>query len=303
MIDFTSRQLRAFLLVAQHSSFSRAAGALFVTPSGLSVLIREFENQLGTRLFDRTTRQVALTHAGTELLAVARESLRELDRTMSRIGRSEATVSLSIGAPPLVAATVLAQAIKDFRVHRPDLRFRLLDTDSATTLQKVESGTLDMGVGVFFKHLPGIRRTLLFRFPLVVIRGSTAQVSLRGTTSWSALKGEKLISLPASLPYQRFVDKNLAKAGVKYQPSLEVNYLNTQIAMVEAGEGMAIIPSYGLLACRERGIVKSRLVNPVVEVDFLQIRQGGKKLPSIADEFTCFLKNHMASWAGHSGLL
>ena len=46
MIDFTSRQLRAFLLVAQHRSFTRAAGALFITPSGLSILIKELENQL-----------------------------------------------------------------------------------------------------------------------------------------------------------------------------------------------------------------------------------------------------------------
>jgi LysR family transcriptional regulator, carnitine catabolism transcriptional activator len=58
MIDFTSRQLRAFLLVAQHCSFSRAGEALFISPSGLSVLIRELETQLGVRLFERTTRHV-----------------------------------------------------------------------------------------------------------------------------------------------------------------------------------------------------------------------------------------------------
>ena len=60
MIDFSSRQLRAFLLVAQHQNFTRAAEALFITTSGLSLLIRELENQLGFRLFDRTTRHVAL---------------------------------------------------------------------------------------------------------------------------------------------------------------------------------------------------------------------------------------------------
>jgi LysR family transcriptional regulator, carnitine catabolism transcriptional activator len=303
MIDFTSRQLRAFLLVAQHGSFSRAAGALFVTPSGMSILIREFETQLGTRLFDRTTRRVTLTPAGTALLAVAQQNLQELDRTMSHIGRPESTVFLSVGAPPLVAATVLARAIKEFRALRPDLQFRLFDTDSATTIQKVESGALDMGVGVFFKHLPGIRRTLLFRFPLIVIRAGTPQVSRRGTISWSSLKGEKLISLPPSLPYQRFIDRNLAKAGVNYQPCFEVNYLNTQIALVEAGEGVAIIPSYGLLACGDRKIVTCRLINPVVQVDFHQIQHGGKKFPPEVEEFTSFLKNHIADWAGLSTIL
>ena len=121
----------AFLLVAQHRSFSRAAGALFITPSGLSVLIRELETQLGVRLFDRTTRHVALTPFGTELVAVAQRSLKELDGVISRIGRSakEAGVSLSVGSPPLLMASVLAPAIKEFRSYRPELRFQLFDGD------------------------------------------------------------------------------------------------------------------------------------------------------------------------------
>ena len=88
MIDFTSRQLRGFLLVAQHRSFSRAAGAMFITPSGLSILIRELETQLGVRLFERTTRHVALTALGTELITVAQRNLQQLDAVMSRIGQS-----------------------------------------------------------------------------------------------------------------------------------------------------------------------------------------------------------------------
>jgi LysR family transcriptional regulator, carnitine catabolism transcriptional activator len=299
MIDFTSRQLRAFLLVAEHGSFSRAAGALFITPAGLSILIREFETQLGTRLFDRTTRRVRLTRAGAELLAVARQNLRELDQTMSRVGRAEPVVSLSIGAPPLVAATVLAEAIKEFRSHGSSLRFRVCDTDSATTIEMVESGAVDIGVGVFFKQLAGIQRTLLFRFPLVVIRAGSAKGSHHATIAWSALKGEKLISLSPSLPFQRFIDKHLAKAEVKYQPGLEVNYLNTQIAMVEAGEGTAIIPWYGLLACQNRRIAASRLVSPVALVDFHEIRAGGRNFPPAGEEFTSFLQSYIAKWAGN----
>src|SRR5580700_1928694 len=100
-MEFTSRQLRAFQLVAQHRSFTRAAEALFITPSGLSVLIRELENQLGFRLFDRTTRHVVTTAYGNELFAVTQRNLYELDSAMSRIGRTaeEASQVLSVGAP------------------------------------------------------------------------------------------------------------------------------------------------------------------------------------------------------------
>src|SRR5690242_2645592 len=125
MINFTTRQLRAFLLVAQHRSFSRAAGALFITPSGLSLVIRELETQLGVRLFDRTTRHVALTAFGTEFVTVVQRNLQELDSAISHIGTSarETGVSLSVGTPPLLMASVLAPAIQEFRSHRPELRF------------------------------------------------------------------------------------------------------------------------------------------------------------------------------------
>src|SRR5579871_4430754 len=87
-MEYSSRQLRAFHLVAQHRSFARAAEALLITPSGLSVLIRELERQLGFRLFDRTTRQVTLTRHGTELLAVTQPSLKALDTAIARIEQS-----------------------------------------------------------------------------------------------------------------------------------------------------------------------------------------------------------------------
>jgi len=305
MIDFTSRQLRAFLLVAQHRSFSRAAGALFITPSGLSLLIRELEAQLGVRLFERTTRHVALTASGTELLTVAQRNLQELDGVMARLGRSvgETSISLSVGTPPLLMASVLAPAIQEFRSHRPELQFELFDSDTTSVMQKVQSGALDMGMGVFFKYLPGVRRVPLFRFSLMVIRADNSNQSRAATTTWSALKGEKLISLPPSIPLQQLVDRQLAKAGVAYQPNLTVNYLNTQIAMVEAGQGAAIIPSYGLPVCRSRKLAMSRLINPVVSLDFSQIRLGVRKLPPVAKDFTSFLQSYIASWAGRAGIL
>jgi DNA-binding transcriptional LysR family regulator len=303
MIDFTSRQLRAFLLVAQHRSFTRAAGALFITPSGLSILIRELENQLGVRLFDRTTRHVALTALGAELVTAAQYNLRDLDSALSRISQTKGCEgpSLSVGAPPLLAAGGLAQAIKAFRTRRPELRFQVFDGDSATTMRKVESGELDMGVGFFFRHMPGIRRSPLFRFSLMVIRPSTLGSS-RPTVNWSALRGERFVTLQPSIPLQQFIDKHLASAGVACQSSLVLNYLHTQIAMVEAGVGIAVVPSFALPECRNRGLTVIHLTNPVVRLDCYQIRKGGRRLPPAAEEFTTSLQNYIVSWARESGI-
>lgn len=303
-MDFSSRQLRAFLLVAQHHSFTRAAESLFITPSGLSVLIRELETQLGFRLFDRTTRHVELTSYGRELLVATRRNLEELDAAMSRIGQTakDAGQSLSVGAPALVSANVLPQAIKEFRTQCPTTRIQLFDSDLTTLLQRVQAGKLDMALGTF-GNAPGVRRIPFFRFSLMLIGPDKEPSIRRASATWSTLNGKKLISLRAASPIQQLIDKYLARADVVPKTVMVLNALDTQIAMVEAGEGIAVIPSFGLPACRNRKVVMIRLINPVVTLDFHQIRNRGRKLPPAAEEFTSFLKSYIARWAGRAGVL
>jgi LysR family carnitine catabolism transcriptional activator len=303
-MEVSTRQLRAFRLVAQHRNFTRAAEALFITPSGLSVLIRELESRVGFRLFDRTTRHVELTSHGRELLAVIQRSLEELDSAIANIGRSvkRSHQSISLGTTPLVAANILPPAMHEFRKHRPDLRIQLFDADLPTLIKMVEAGRLDMSLGIF-KAMAGVRRDPFFRFSLMVARAVKNGVPPRATTTWSALDGQTLISLSPGHPHQQLIDKHLAQAGVKVQIGSTVNLLDTQIALVEAEEGIAIIPSFGLPACRNRKIVVSQLVNPVVGFDFHLISTRGKELPAGADAFTSFLKSYIATWAGRAGVL
>ncbi len=108
---------------------------------------------------------------------------------------------------------------------------------------------------------------------------------------------------PGGFPHQQLIDEHLAKTGVRWQPGVVVNFLDTQIALVEADEGIAIIPSFGLPACRNREVVMSQLINPVVNLEFHQISNRGKKLPPGANEFTAFLKSYIARWAGRAGVL
>jgi DNA-binding transcriptional LysR family regulator len=303
-MEVSTRQLRAFRLVAQHRNFTRASEALFITPSGLSVLIRELENRVGFRLFDRTTRRVELTTHGIELLAVIQRSLEELDAGIANIGRSakQDRQSISLGVTPLVAANILPPAIREFRKQRPDLRVQIFDADLPTLMKMVEAGKLDMSIGIF-KGMVGVRREPFFRFSLMVARAASDRMPPRATTTWSALNGETLISLSSGHPHQQLIDKHLAQAGVRVQIGSVVNLLDTQIALVEAEEGIAIIPSFGLPACRNRRVVTSRLVNPAASFEFHLISNRGKQLPPGADEFTGFLKSYIATWAGRAGVL
>src|SRR3984885_5170617 len=303
-MEVSTRQLRAFRLVAQHRNFTRAAEALFITPSGLSVLIRELESRVGFRLFDRTTRHVELTPHGSELLAVIQRNLEELDAAIASIGNSAKRIyqPILLGTTPLVAANILPPAMREFRKQRPDVRIRLFDADVPTLSSMVESGKLDMSLGIF-KAIPGVRREPFFRFSLMVARAARDNAPPRRTVPWSALDRETLISLTSAHPHQQLIDRHLAQAGVKVRIGSIVNLLDTQIALVEAEEGIAIVPSFGMPACRNRKVVMSQLINPVVRFDFHKISRRGTELPPGADEFTSFLKGYIATWAGRSGVL
>src|ERR1700722_13323249 len=291
-MEVTTKQLRAFRLVAQHHNFTRAAEALFITPSGLSVQIKELESRVGFRLFDRTTRHVELTAHGKELLAVIQRNLEELDAAIANIGRSakQSHQEISLGTTPLVAANILPPAMREFRKLRPDVQIQLFDADLPTLIQMVEAGKLDMSLGIF-KAMPDVRREPFFRFSLMVARAAKDETQPRKTTSWSALDGETLISLSPGHPHQQLIDRHLAQAGVRARSGPIVNLLDTQIALVEAEEGIAVIPSFGLPACRNRKITTSQLINPIVRFDFHMISRRGRELPPGADEFTSFLKS------------
>jgi DNA-binding transcriptional LysR family regulator len=303
-MEVSTRQLRAFRLAALHHNFARAAEALYITPSGLSVLIKELESRVGFRLFDRTTRRVELTPNGRELLGVIQRSLEELDAAIANIARGSKRNqrSISLGTTPLVAANILAPAMHEFRKQRPDLRIQLFDADLPTLIERIEGGKLDMSLGIF-KAMPDVRREPFFRFSLMVARAAKDDTAPRRTTTWSALDGETLICLSPGHPHQQLIDKHIAKSGVQVKIGSIVNLLDTQIALVEAEEGIAVIPSFGLPACRSRKVVTSQLIDPVVRFDFHMISRRGRELPPGAEEFTSFLKSYIAAWAGRGGVL
>ena len=275
---------------------------MVLTPSALSVVIRELENHVGTRLFDRTTRHVSLTPTGAALLQAAQRSLRELDEAIAQIADASPAEPpiVAIGAVPLFASSVVPEAIRAFRQLRPNLRYQLLDADAGVLAGRMAAGTLDVALGVFLAHMPGIRRTPLFRFSMYAVRSSSRPNSGRGRLPWTALKGRTVIALHPSIPLQGVIDKHLARAGVADAPRLIVNSFRTVVAMAEAGEGIGIIPSYWLPVCRERSVVTSRLCQPVLQLDFHQLRRSGRRLAPATEEFVTFLQEYCAGWAERS---
>src|SRR4249920_1736050 len=126
-MNLTLRQLHAFCAVAELGSFTAAAGKLHLTQSALSVLVRELEHQLGTRVFDRHTRRVLLTEAGAELLPRAARVLAELEQAVAEVGalRDKRRGRLRLAMPQLMASTLGARAIAAFHAQHPDVTIEL----------------------------------------------------------------------------------------------------------------------------------------------------------------------------------
>ena len=293
-MNITSRQLKAFLLTARHQSFSRAAEQLFITQSGMSVLVRELESQLGFRLFERTTRKVKLTEFGSKFLPIADRSLLELEAAALNISRSASAAGgrLTIGAAPLIAADVLPPAIAQYEKRDARLHIRLIDAEIGKLTEMVLSGEVDVAITIRDAAPPGLRRVPLMRFALIAITGGTGP-TLPPTARWSDVAKRRLVGFPSDYPVQQLIDQQLARAGRHTPPDVLCNYLETQIAMVEVGAGIAIVPSYSVPACAKRKVTMHPLGEPMVSAQLYWVMNRARKLPEAAEGFIAYLKEYL----------
>ena len=294
-MNITSRQLKAFLLTARYQSFSRAAHQLFITQSGMSVLVRELEAQLGFRLFERTTRKVNLTEFGSRFLPIVEKSLVELESAAASISRAATAARgvLTVGAAPFVAAYILPPAIAAYAMRDRQLRVRLIDADPARLGEMVRAGELDVALTAAHHQAPGTRRALLMRFTLVLAASPQAAPGLPREVRWSDIARRQLIGFPPRHPIRELVDEQLGHAGRRSPPDLVCNYLETQLGMVETGAGVAVVPSFVSPACAKRGIHTHRLVSPEASADLYWLAHSARKMPPGTDRFSAFLSEYI----------
>src|SRR5438105_11473795 len=129
MIDYSMRELEAFVAVAEELSFTRAAARLHLAQPPLSRHIRLLEERLGVRLFDRTNRSVALTAAGRSFYAEVQEPLVRLQRAAAAARRTAAgeTERLDLGFVSSLLGPELAETFRSYRVAHPRVQLTLHD--------------------------------------------------------------------------------------------------------------------------------------------------------------------------------
>lgn len=141
----STADLPIFLCIAQHLNFSRAAVDLGLTPSALSHSLRALENRLGVRLFNRTTRSVALTEAGERLYARLKPAFRDIDDALEDLNqfRDKPSGNLRITAGRQACELVLLPIAGAFLQAYPDIRLEVVESDA---LLDIVAAGFDAGV-------------------------------------------------------------------------------------------------------------------------------------------------------------
>jgi DNA-binding transcriptional LysR family regulator len=266
-MNITLRQLRAFAAVADTGAFARAAERLHVSPSGLSMLVRELEHQLGLSVFFRSTRLVRLTEAGAEFLPLARKALDDLEaavaasRSLAQVQRGRVSVAASVVA----AATLLPWALRGFAQRYPGIQCVVKDGFEEAIRDQVLRGEVDLGVGTLLEDDVGLQEVMLFQDHLVAVIPDGHPLLERGVVGWKELARHPLVALSSQSPSRQLADQAFAAAGVSVTPAYEASFSSTIISMVAAGLGVAALPVNVRQVSRRVQVHTRLLVRPTVQ--------------------------------------
>ncbi|MFF7984100.1 LysR substrate-binding domain-containing protein [Streptomyces sp. NPDC007901] len=193
------RQLQAFLAVAEHLHFGRAAEQLFMAQAPLSRTIQALESELGSRLFERNTRSVSLTPSGKALIGPAREVL-------DAVAVAEAAVSAAVSGESgtvrvefcgVAAHPLVAALSRGMRADHPGIRLDLTSqTVSRPTIRRLLDAEVDVGLGRFDNLPPGLDSEVLINDSLVVAVPRTHRLAGSQVVSFQDVAAEPFVSLP-----------------------------------------------------------------------------------------------------------
>ncbi|MBF4463551.1 MULTISPECIES: LysR family transcriptional regulator [unclassified Rathayibacter] len=247
------RQLAAFVAVAEELSFTRAATRLFVVQSTLSATIRALEQELGSPLFARSTRRVALTTVGEALLPSARSAIDSLDRMRSLAAEDAAGLRgrVRVGTFSALDLVDLPGALGLFRTRHPlvDLLLRTSTTGSTGLAEDLRRGLLDVALlALPATHLRELAVTRLVRSDFVLLVESGHPLAAHAAPTPHDLDGLTFVDTPAGFGNRLSVDLAFRAAGARRRVATEVADLPGIPRFVQSGLGPAIVPRAGVEA-------------------------------------------------------
>jgi DNA-binding transcriptional LysR family regulator len=288
--DLSARQLHAVLAVAEYNSFIAAAAFLKTSQPALTRTIKRVEDVLGVRLFDRSTRRVAITMAGKEFVAVAERMLNDLRisvSSMREIGE-EQRGRIIISSIMSVANGLLPAIVAKYRAARPAIEIILREGVHGTVLEDIRSGTADLGI-TYVDDVPDfieVKRLGREVFDVVLPRTHPlAKASKHAAVALTDLVGFSFVSLPSDSRTRRIIDGAASAAGHTLQHAVTVTQFATMMSCVRAGVGIAIVPSGAVAGLLGKDLAILKLTKPRLSRDIGLIKLRERELSPAAKGF------------------
>ncbi len=292
------RQLEQFVAVYEEGSFSRAARRENCTQPGLSVQIRNLENEFGVPLFTRSRRGVEPTVAGKRLYARSLTILNAVAETGHALRglSSDVTGALTVGTVPSVARSALPAALSRFVEAHPNVELTLDEAYGGTLTERVAAGELDFAVVTSAVSHEGIEATLLAQHEMALVSGPRS-----GLTPLERIRLRDLPPLRLVLPTRRhairsIIDADLARAGVEIAASIESDGLNTTLEYIRHSGWSTLTAVASVIDEAASGeLVINPIVNPRAELEYYLVRQVRTPLTGAADRFIQLLREELAA--------
>lgn len=269
------RQLQLFVAVAEELHFGRAALRIGMAQPPLSQQIRRLEAELGVPLLTRTSRRVALTPAGAQVLDGARDLLSrraDLKAAVRRAAQGETGV-LRLGFNPSSAFGLLPDIIRRFRAELPGVTLQIDDRDGLDMGLTLAAGDLDLAiVRGPFRHPAAVCETLL-REPLMLVLPAAHPLAGRTATPLSAAADQPFVLFPragAAGLHDTVISLCLA-AGFSPDIVQEAGSWSSVVSLVEAGLGVTLAPA-SARALRPAGVVFLELQGAAGEAELVLAR-------------------------------
>lgn len=245
-MNVSLQQLKVFVAVARERSFTRAARELDLTQSAVSRCVRELEDAVDLKLFDRTTRQVQLTHAGASLERRIGRLLDEIDLTLreERGAYDGHRGVVALASNPVLSSSWVAQGLARCASAFPELLVTVEDQAQSGVLASVEHGEVDFGVVSLAEPLVSdqLHAQVVFTTPLHAVMPSTHPLARHASVAWDALHDWALVTLNADAGVRAALDRAFSANGLKRRPVQEFGHVAAVLRMVELGLGVGVLP-------------------------------------------------------------
>ncbi|AMO25436.1 LysR family transcriptional regulator [Ramlibacter tataouinensis] len=245
-MNLSTKQLRAFTALADERHFTRAAALCHLSQPAFTALIQQLETALKVRLFDRSTRSVALTPEGKEFEESVRRILADVDAALAGVSdhalRKRGRVAIAL--LPSLAADWLPQVLASFHRENPGIEMQVYDVLSEPCIEGVRSGRVDFALAATRVDTPELRAELFCSdtFHLVCPKGHP--LGDLPTVRPKDITGYSFIHLSRTSSVRQYVDA--ATHPATFPAILEVDQLATVSGLVKAGLGISIVPGLAL---------------------------------------------------------